>query len=153
MQGMGWACLEELKWGDRAHPWIPKGRLFTNGPGSYKIPSADDIPRDFRVKLLQNVPNVRAVHSSKAVGEPPFHLGATVLFALRNAIAAARAESGALDFLFFIFLESLKCNFLSPMLCATIAHSLCAVLGGFDFESPAPCHYCHLKDLSDFVLK
>jgi xanthine dehydrogenase/oxidase len=95
MQGMGWACLEELKWGDSAHPWIPKGCLLTNGPGNYKIPSADDIPRNFRVKLLQNVANTRAVHSSKAVGEPPFHLGATVLFALRNAIAAARADSGA----------------------------------------------------------
>ena len=65
------------------------------GPGNYKIPTAYDIPRDFRVKLLENLPNARAVHSSKAVGEPPFHLGACTLFALKDAIASARADAGA----------------------------------------------------------
>jgi xanthine dehydrogenase/oxidase len=30
---MGWACMEELKWGDKAHQWIKPGMLFTNGPG------------------------------------------------------------------------------------------------------------------------
>ena len=93
---MGWACLEELKWGDAEHSWIRPGHLLTNGPGNYKIPAADDIPRDFRVELLKDVPNVRAVHSSKAVGEPPFHLGASVLFALRDAVKAARSDAGAL---------------------------------------------------------
>ena len=63
--------------------------------GNYKIPTADNIPRDFRVKLLQNLPNERAVHSSKAVGEPPLHLGATVLFALKDACYAARKDAGA----------------------------------------------------------
>eukprot|EP00967_Tisochrysis_lutea_P053493 scaffold66575_cov31-Tisochrysis_lutea.AAC.11 len=33
-----------------------------------------------------------AVHSSKAVGEPPFFLGASVFFAIKNAIAAARTD-------------------------------------------------------------
>ena len=65
------------------------------GPGNYKIPTAQNIPRDFRVRLLENVPNTRAVHSSKAVGEPPFHLGASVLFALKDAIYAARKDAGA----------------------------------------------------------
>jgi Molybdopterin-binding domain of aldehyde dehydrogenase len=63
--------------------------------GNYKIPTADNIPRDFRVKLLENVPNARAVHSSKAVGEPPLHLGATVFFALKDACYAARSDAGA----------------------------------------------------------
>lgn len=36
-----------------------------------------------------------AVHSSKAVGEPPTFLGGSVYFAIRNAIAASRADSGA----------------------------------------------------------
>lgn len=31
--GMGLTCLEELKWGDKAHPWIKPGTLFTRGPG------------------------------------------------------------------------------------------------------------------------
>lgn len=92
---MGWSCLEELKWGDSSHPWIKSGMLLTQGPGNYKIPTANDIPVDFRVRLLEDAPNTRAVHSSKAVGEPPFHLGATVFFALKDAVYAARQHSGA----------------------------------------------------------
>ncbi len=38
--------------------------------------------------------NPFAVHSSKAVGEPPFFLGCSVFFALRDAIKAAREEKG-----------------------------------------------------------
>ena len=33
VQGLGWSCLEELVWGDSAHPWVPPGLLFTRGPG------------------------------------------------------------------------------------------------------------------------
>jgi xanthine dehydrogenase/oxidase len=46
---------------------------------------------------LQGVPNPRAIHSSKAVGEPPFFLASAVLFAIKDAIAVARAEEGHLD--------------------------------------------------------
>eukprot|EP00775_Hariotina_reticulata_P012370 gene12370-12505_t len=94
VQGMGWLCLEEMIWGDKAHAWVRPGHLFTKGPGTYKIPTANDVPIDFRVTLLQNTPNPRAVHSSKAVGEPPFHLGAAVFFALKDAVYAARAAAG-----------------------------------------------------------
>jgi len=59
-----------------------------SGPGAYKIPTANDVPIDFRVTLLQNTPEPRAVHSSKAVGEPPFHLGAAVFFALKDAVGS-----------------------------------------------------------------
>ena len=40
---------------------------------------------DFRVTLLKNAPCIRTplAHSSKAVGEPPFFLGASVFFALK----------------------------------------------------------------------
>ncbi|GLC34818.1 hypothetical protein PLESTB_001167600 [Pleodorina starrii] len=94
VQGMGWLVLEELMWGDKQHPWVRPGHLFTKGPGTYKIPSVNDIPVDFRVQLLANAPNVRAIHSSKAVGEPPFHLGASVFFALKDAVYAAREAAG-----------------------------------------------------------
>ncbi len=43
---------------------------------------------------LQDAPNRRAVHSSKAVGEPPLFLASVALFAVKDAIAAARLESG-----------------------------------------------------------
>lgn len=46
------------------------------------------------VHCLQDAPHVRAVHSSKAVGEPPLFLASSALFAIKDAIAAARKESG-----------------------------------------------------------
>lgn len=53
IQGVGWAAMEELKWGDDNHKWIRPGHLFTRGPGSYKIPSVNDIPLNFKVSLLK----------------------------------------------------------------------------------------------------
>jgi xanthine dehydrogenase/oxidase len=96
VQGMGWSCLEEMKWGDAAHGWVRPGTLFTRGPGTYKIPTVNDIPVDFRVTLLADSPCARTplVHSSKAVGEPPFFLGTSVFWALKEAVYAARADAG-----------------------------------------------------------
>ena len=53
IQGLGWAALEELKWGDPAHRWIPAGFLNTCGPGNYKIPSVNDVPLKFNISLLK----------------------------------------------------------------------------------------------------
>jgi hypothetical protein len=66
--------------------------------GTYKIPTANDIPIDFRVSLLRGSPCARTplVRSSKAVGEPPFFLGASAFFALKEACYAARSDAGAL---------------------------------------------------------
>lgn len=85
---MGWSTLEE--------PLVNPntGYVMTRGPGNYKIPGFRDIPVDFRVSFLSGVQNKRAIHSSKAVGEPPLFLGATVFFALREAIKSARAQNG-----------------------------------------------------------
>ncbi|KAF8112241.1 hypothetical protein N665_0065s0026 [Sinapis alba] len=94
MQGMGWVALEELKWGDSAHSWIKPGTLLTCGPGSYKIPSINDTPFHLNVSLLKGNPNTKAIHSSKAVGEPPFFLASSVFFAIKEAIRAARSEVG-----------------------------------------------------------
>ncbi|CAA0805785.1 Xanthine dehydrogenase 1 [Striga hermonthica] len=97
VQGLGWVALEELKWGDTAHKWVPPGCLYTCGPGAYKIPSINDVPFKFNVSLLKDAPNDKAIHSSKAVGEPPFFLASSVFFAIKDAIIAARAESGLKD--------------------------------------------------------
>jgi xanthine dehydrogenase/oxidase len=96
VQGMGWSCIEELVWGDDQHQWVKPGTLFTRGPGSYKIPTANDIPIDLRVTLLRDSPCERTpmVHSSKAVGEPPFFLGTTVYWALKDAVYSARKDVG-----------------------------------------------------------
>ncbi|KAJ1900432.1 hypothetical protein LPJ81_003946, partial [Coemansia sp. IMI 209127] len=87
-QGQGWATTEEFL-------YFPGGRLFTQGPGNYKIPSAMDIPRDFRVSLLEGADTsmLKTIFSSKGIGEPPLFLGASVFFALRDAVLAARKHS------------------------------------------------------------
>ncbi|XP_048626135.1 xanthine dehydrogenase 1 [Brassica napus] len=93
-QGLGWVALEEVKWGDASHKWIKPGNLLTCGPGNYKIPSINEIPFNFNVSLLKGNPNSKGIHSSKAVGEPPFFLASSVLFAIKDAVKAARAEVG-----------------------------------------------------------
>ena len=94
VQGMGWSTIEEVIYGDDDHTWIkPRARVFTTGPGTYKIPSFNDVPESFNVSLLDSE-NPFAVHSSKAVGEPPFFLGCSVFFAIKDAVAAARGSGG-----------------------------------------------------------
>jgi xanthine dehydrogenase/oxidase len=79
IQGMGWSTIEEVIYADDDHTWIrPRGSLFTTGPGTYKIPAFNDVPEIFNVSLLENVDNPLAIHSSKAIGEPPFFLGTSV---------------------------------------------------------------------------
>lgn len=82
IQGVGWCTTEEIK-------WDAKGNLLTHSPDTYKIPTVQDIPKDFRVKLLENVPNpVDTIHRSKAVGEPPFMLSLSVWLAIKDAISS-----------------------------------------------------------------
>lgn len=51
-----------------------------------------DIPQDFRVTTFRDgeYPNLKTIHSSKGVGEPPLFLGSSVFFAIRDAIKFAR---------------------------------------------------------------
>lgn len=82
VQGAGWLTTEELWWDD-------KGRLRTHAPSTYKIPLASDRPKIFNVTLADWPENREAtVHRSKAVGEPPFMLGMSVLHALSDAVAS-----------------------------------------------------------------
>lgn len=82
VQGYGWCTMEDLVWGDGQHKWVRPGQLFTRGPGTYKIPAFNDVPQDFRTHLFDGE-NKFCVHSSKAVGEPPFFLGSAAFFAIK----------------------------------------------------------------------
>ncbi|CAH1407061.1 unnamed protein product [Nezara viridula] len=86
VQGYGLFTLEELV-------YSPEGMLYSTGPGTYKIPTLSDIPAQFNVSLLKGSSNPRAVYSSKAIGEPPLFLAASVFFAIRNAVKAARKDN------------------------------------------------------------
>jgi len=85
VQGMGWVTNEKLSYSD-------KGHLLTYSPTTYKIPNIQDTPREFNVKLIENNGNDRAVHKSKAVGEPPFVLGMSIWTAAKHALSF-RAKS------------------------------------------------------------
>ena len=94
LQGLGWCTMEDFIHADDDHPWVrPRGDVFTRGPGTYKIPAFNDMPEVFNVSLLEDAENPLAVHSSKAIGEPPFFLGTSVFFAIKDALQAARRQN------------------------------------------------------------
>ncbi|QOQ82890.1 MULTISPECIES: xanthine dehydrogenase molybdopterin binding subunit [Comamonas] len=83
IQGMGWLTTEELVW----HPQT--GKLTTHAPSTYKIPTANDCPPVFNVRLFEGDNYEDSIHRSKAVGEPPLLLPFSVFFAIRDAVSAA----------------------------------------------------------------
>ncbi len=87
VQGIGWLTSEELM-------WRPDGRLATHAPSTYKIPTAADVPAQLRIELWPEPNREDNVGGSKAVGEPPFMLAMAVFLAIRDAVAAGRAEPG-----------------------------------------------------------
>ncbi|MCU0941384.1 MAG: xanthine dehydrogenase molybdopterin binding subunit [Hydrogenophaga sp.] len=90
IQGMGWLTTEQLVWND-------KGYLQTHAPSTYKIPTAGDLPPHWRVDLWPEGNREDNVHGSKAVGEPPFMLAISVVEALRDAVARAGGQPGAMN--------------------------------------------------------
>ena len=70
--------------------------LFNHGTWEYKPPCSLDVPIDFRVAYLGKTQH-DGVLSSKASGEPPLVLATSAFMALREAIGAARRESGVGD--------------------------------------------------------
>jgi xanthine dehydrogenase large subunit len=90
VQGTGWLTTEELVWDGR-------GRLRTHAPATYKIPACSDRPRVFNVTLWDEPNAAATIGRSKAVGEPPLMLAASVFLALSDAVAACGAGYPALD--------------------------------------------------------
>ena len=81
IQGMGWLTTEELLWDDN-------GKIISNSPANYKIPTSIDVPETFNVDLYQQPNNEDTVYLSKAVGEPPLMLPISVWCALRDAASS-----------------------------------------------------------------
>ncbi len=86
IQGMGWLTTEELQW----HPVT--GMLSTHAPSTYKIPTANDCPPVFNVRLFDTENVEDSIHRSKAVGEPPLLLPFSVFLAIRDAVASVGAQ-------------------------------------------------------------
>ena len=88
--GLGYALLEKSI-------YRPDGSLLTDNVSSYKIPSIDDMPRDWTIEILQETqgpPGRRGLHNSKGVGEANIQLGFSVYFAVKDAIRAIRRDNG-----------------------------------------------------------
>jgi len=83
VQGLGWLTCEELRWN-------ADGKLLTDAPSTYKIPTLGEIPEDFRVSLFKRSaePSTDVIFGSKGVGEPPLMLALSVREAIRDAVAA-----------------------------------------------------------------
>jgi len=83
VQGLGWLSCEELCWSGN-------GRLLTDAPSTYKIPTVADVPIDWHVDLYRRPaePSTDVIFGSKGVGEPPLMLALSVREALRDAVAA-----------------------------------------------------------------
>lgn len=87
VQGMGWLTMEELV-------WDAQGKLRSDAPSTYKIPTISEIPEHFVVHLLERAAQPGVIYGSKAVGEPPLMLA----IAVREAIRAAVAAFGSADY-------------------------------------------------------
>jgi xanthine dehydrogenase large subunit len=83
VQGAGWVSTENLFYHKEGKQ---VGKLLSHSPTTYKIPNIQDTPRTFTINLLENNSNSQNVHRSKAVGEPPLLLGASVWTAVKNAL-------------------------------------------------------------------
>ena len=88
IQGMGWLTMEQLWW-QPMDGSKNAGKLMTHAPSTYKIPTANDCPAHFDVRLYGAPNPADTIHRSKAVGEPPLLLPFSVLLALRDAVSAA----------------------------------------------------------------
>ncbi|KAL1168416.1 hypothetical protein V6Z11_A05G081400 [Gossypium hirsutum] len=85
VQGIGFFMLEE-------YPTNSKGLVVAEGTWSYKIPTVDTVPKKFNVEILNSGHHKDRVLSSKASGEPPLKLAASVHCAIRAAIKEARHQ-------------------------------------------------------------
>ncbi|WED22880.1 xanthine dehydrogenase molybdopterin binding subunit [Vibrio sp. JC009] len=81
IQGMGWLTTEELI-------WDKDGKLLTNTPASYKIPTIGDYPDQMNITLYNNANPEHSIYHSKAIGEPPFLLAISVWCAIYDAVAS-----------------------------------------------------------------
>lgn len=95
VQGIGYVMYEELVY----QPDGPlKGQLNTLNTWTYKPPAATSIPLEMNVDFFpfpKDATDPNLLLSSKEVGEPPMTLAATVFFAIKHAVLAARKDQGA----------------------------------------------------------
>uniref|UniRef100_A0A182JVL3 Indole-3-acetaldehyde oxidase n=1 Tax=Anopheles christyi TaxID=43041 RepID=A0A182JVL3_9DIPT len=91
VMGLGYYLTEALVYDPKT------GALVNNRTWNYKVPGHRDIPVDFRVSFLSKSSNTGGVLRSKATGEPALSLSPVIIYAVRNALRAARQDAGLPD--------------------------------------------------------
>ncbi|WP_406608921.1 xanthine dehydrogenase molybdopterin binding subunit [Agarivorans sp. JK6] len=81
IQGLGWLTNEELV-------WDKKGKLLSNSPANYKIPTIGDYPEQMNITLFDQANPEHSIYRSKAVGEPPFMLAISAWCAIYDAVTS-----------------------------------------------------------------
>ncbi|XP_059314993.1 abscisic-aldehyde oxidase-like [Lycium ferocissimum] len=85
VQGIGFFMHEEYLTNE-------DGLMVSNSTWAYKIPTIDTIPQNFNVHVVNSGHHEKRILSSKASGEPPLLLAASVHCATRAAVKAAREQ-------------------------------------------------------------
>ncbi len=80
VQGLGYCTMEEVKYNE-------KGQNISSTPSTYKIPTINDIPEEFKIDYVYRDDIKASVLGSKAVGEPPFLYGLAGWLSIMNAIS------------------------------------------------------------------
>ncbi|KAJ8719955.1 hypothetical protein PYW07_011998 [Mythimna separata] len=87
IMGLGYWTCENLV-------YAPSGELLTDRTWNYHTPLARDIPQDWRVYFRRNSFSADVIFGTKCVGEPPICMAVVAALSLREAITAARVDSG-----------------------------------------------------------
>ncbi|KAF3680585.1 hypothetical protein FXO38_02229 [Capsicum annuum] len=90
VQGIGYFMLEEYLTNE-------DGLMVTNSTWTYHKPTIDTTPKRLNVRVLNSGHHKKRIISSKASGEPPLLLAATVHSAIRAAIREARKQLKSWD--------------------------------------------------------
>lgn len=91
MMGVGFYLRERRL----QHP--ETGKEASDGTWEYKIPCFQDVPLEFNVEFFPRTFE-EGILSSKASGEPPIVLASSVFCALRQAVTAAREQTGKKEY-------------------------------------------------------
>lgn len=92
LMGLGYLTLED------AGLDTSTGCQSHDGTWEYKIPTVQDVPREFNVELIHNESFTRGIMSSKASGEPPLCVATCITSAVRQAVASARQDAGIQEY-------------------------------------------------------
>ncbi|KAK8843172.1 hypothetical protein M9Y10_025369 [Tritrichomonas musculus] len=73
--------------------WLQPGKMLTNGPSFYKIPSIGDVPHSLNISLLEKKVQPAGILGSKPCNESTVNLALPVPFAILDAIKASNGDN------------------------------------------------------------